>query len=554
MWRKLIKLSLVIVLFLIIWSKISNSFDGDLGWHLRFGEDAFNHNFQYQDSYTYTFFGRDWTNHEWGGDLLFWFIYSRFGYYYLVMLVSLVLFSAFYLATKLGDGRTTIAGLIVAVFAAQASSHIFVMRLAMLAPLFFIIIWYSLRKIPSKNYFYLWPLLFWVWSALHGSWVFGFIVINIYLFGNLGQMILFRWSRNHPLLRFGYGGQAYPALAGIADSMWRKADFIKVILAQFFSILAVAINPYGLKILLEVNSYFSKGYFKSHITEWVTSYTYPVFWSSLAWSTVALFLAFILAYRRKLNLPELLLITALFISGWQYKRNVIFTLLAGIPLIAAVADYVISELQKNVSLSKILKQKMPKVMALACGSVAIVSLVYFYSMRVKIYDDVWTRPDVFRANVMPFDAAEFLKRRMGGETARRAEAPAKRANIFNEFNWGGFLNWELPEALVYLDGRGTATWVDPKNPDQTLLETYMGLRYEPGGLPVIEKDNVKYIFLRNAKVPVFPRPDWINKIIFGNELEVLVQPEITELNKDLDSSNNWKLIYNDSLTNIWERK
>ena len=82
----------------------------------------------------------------------------------------------------------------------------------------------------------------------------------------------------------------------------------------------------------------------------------------------------------------------------------------------------------------------------------------------------------------------------------------------------------------------------------------MGLRYEPGGLPVIEKDNVKYIFLRNAKVPVFPRPDWINKIIFGNELEVLVQPEITELNKDLDSSNNWKLIYNDSLTNIWERK
>lgn len=533
MWRKLIKLSLIILLFVIIWSKISNTFDGDLGWHLRFGKDALASNlayrqagFQYKDSYTYSFFGQEWTNHEWGGDLVFWWIYSRFGYYFLVILVSAALFAAFLFASMFVSGRATIAGLMMAIFAAEASSQIFVMRLAMLAPLFFIICWYSLRKIPHKKYYLFWPLLFWLWSALHGSWVLGFIVINIYVAGNIGQIIIHRFWPDYP------------------DSSWRRADFLNVVGAEILSLLVVALNPYGFKILFEVGSYFSEAYFKGHITEWLPSYTFPVFWASLAWSTVALFLAFVLAYRKKINFSELLLVVALFISGFEYKRNVIFILLVGIPLISAVVDYVLIELQKNSSIAKLLLQKTPKIMALVYGLAAIIFIIIFFAMKIKIFDDVWIRRDIFWANVMPYDATEFLKKRIGN-------TPEK---IFNEFNWGGYLNWKLQSALIYLDGRGTATWINPKNPKETMLESYIGIKNDPGGLKKIEADDVKYIFLRDWRVPVFAKPDWINRFIFGEDLESLLKPTITELDKDLNNSNNWKLIYSDGLTNIWEKK
>ena len=536
MWSKIIKFLLVILLFVMIWSKISNTFDGDLGWHLRFGKDALNSNFQYRDSYTYPYFGQEWTNHEWGGDVFFWWIYSHLGYYFLVMLVTSALFASFFLATKMVSGQTTIASLVVAIFLADASTHIFVMRLAMFTPLFFVICWYSLRKIPEKSYYWFWPLFFWLWAALHGSWVFGFIVINIYVVGNLLQSLVHRLRPSYP------------------DSLWKRTDFFKVIGFEILSLLAVALNPYGFKILFEVGSYFSEAYFKSHITEWLPSYTFPVFWESLAWSTVVLTLSAILATRKKLYLPELLLVGALFISGFEYKRNAIFILLVGVPLIAGVADYVIGELGKNISISKILNQKAPKVIILTCGLTALISLLIFFAMKIKIYEDVWTRRDIFFANVMPYDATEFLKKRIGDRPASPELQRGEPEKIFNEFNWGGYLNWKLPGAFVYLDGRGTATWINREDPKVTMLQTYMGLSNDAGGLRTIEKENVKYIFLRDSRVPVFARPDWINRFIFGKELEPLFKPYVTELNKDLDNSKNWTLIYRDGLVNIWERK
>ena len=538
MWSKVIKFLLTLLLFVMIWSKISNTFDGDLGWHLRFGKEALSSNFQYKDSYTYPYFGQEWTNHEWGGDVFFWWIYSHLGYYFLVMLVTTALFASFFLATKMVDGKTTIPGLVAAIFFAHASTHIFVMRLAMFTPLFFILCWYSLRKIPTatagprlgggggKNYYWFWPLLFWLWAALHGSWVLGFIVINIYVVGNLGQIIL------HCLR------------PEFLNSSWRRVDFLKVIVAEILSLIAIVLNPYGFKILFEVGSYFSQAYFKSHITEWLPSYTFPVFWASLAWSTVVLFLAILLVSRKKINLPELLLIGALFISGFEYKRNVIFILLVGIPLIAGVADYVMAELGKNNSISKSLEQKAPKVVALVCGLAAIISLLIFFGMKINIYDDIWTQRGILWSNIMPYDATEFLKRRIGDRPER----------IFNEFNWGGYLNWKLPKAFVYLDGRGTATWINPKDPKETMLETYMKLRYDPDGLRMIENENARYIILRNSVVPVFARPDWVNRFIFGEELKPLFETVVTELDKNLNNNSNWRLIYNDRIANIWEKK
>lgn len=41
-------------------------------------------------------------------------------------------------------------------------------------------------------------------------------------------------------------------------------------------------------------------------------------------------------------------------------------------------------------------------------------------------------------------------------------------NLFNEYNWGGYLVWQLPEKPVFIDGR-MAVW---KTPNQDIFAEY----------------------------------------------------------------------------------
>jgi hypothetical protein len=80
-WQKFL---LCVLAVLYVTAVISYRFDYDLGWHLRFGRDALLDKFQFLDTYTWSYYGQPWVNHEWGGDILYWLLYSNFGYFSLV--------------------------------------------------------------------------------------------------------------------------------------------------------------------------------------------------------------------------------------------------------------------------------------------------------------------------------------------------------------------------------------------------------------------------------------------------------------------------------------
>jgi len=513
MTRLLKKILLIVLPFLAALAIVSNTFDGDLGWHLRFGQEAWAGNFQYLDSWTYTFFSQPWVNHEWGGDLLFWFFYDKFGYFSLNLLVALALASAFFITQKTFFKKLSPADWLLALAFILSVKFLLVARLAMLAPLFFALLWLTLEKLPNKKTYYWWPLILWAWSALHGSWILGFILINIYLVGNAVAYFL---------------NKKFPSLAG-KNTGWTVTTFKNAILWQIISAAVVCLNPYGWKIWSEIAGYFlGGGYFKLFINEWLPSWTYPVYpWPLIIAAAGAVFV--FLGWRgKKISLAQGLLFIALLTTALLHKRNNIFIVLVCLPL----ASGVWREIKERMNYR-------PRPMLASIIIIAVAGLAgVFFLTKIHYSADIW-RDDLLKRYPFPIGATEFLKQKTAGQQVK----------IFNEFWWGGYLNWTLPNALVFLDGRGTATWLDANG--SPLLAEYRKIKFEEGEL---NKISAQYIIL-NKNHYGYPQPDRLNRIIFDkNDFAKLFPQKKSALEEELTQNAEWTKIYDDGAAAIWEKK
>lgn len=511
MMQKIAKISIIITGFLLAAFFVLNTFDGDFGWHLRFGQDALRGYFQYTDSYTYTYFGEKWTNHEWGSGILVAALYPYIGYTGLGFVIGAVIWLAFIFSIKIFTNKTTSLSLLVALAGMLSVKFLFALRPTFFAALFFVLLWLSLEKISKKN-IYVIPVILWLWSAMHGSWILGFIVINIYLAGHLVGSCLSRWL---------------PRFAGLKNQ-WTKNEYLVVIGAELIAAGLICLNPYGPAIWAEVGQYFSGGYFKQIINEWLPSFSYPVYALPMILSAVALVFSAAGLYIKKISWPQFLLFSALFLSAWLYKRNWIYPLLVSVPLFTAIFSVELA----NIKLSKIF---YPLITA-AC---AVVS-VFFLIQMPKIFN-VFSNNAYLTERGFPAKATTYLLADSGMGSIR----------VFNEFSWGGYLNMAARNAAVYLDGRGTATWHDANG--KLLLAEYRAIKYEAGGLGQINDGPADYILFAKNRTG-YPKPNWINRVIFTPaDFQKLFSSDKPQLEKMLQKSDRWSLVYEDNLALIWKR-
>lgn len=513
---KILKITLLALSYFFILSVYANTFDPDLGWHLRFGQDVFTQNsFPYADTYTWAYQGQNWVNHEWGGDILFWFIYQTWGYTALTLIMAAVPLLAFVLAVKIFKPRLTALDLVIIFILLFASGHLLVPRLAIFTPLFLATFWYLLEKCPKQNNFWLWPPLLWLWSILHGSWLLGFIVALIYLGANLGNLFCQKY---------------YPKL--FQTGLWGWREIKRAILSLLAAAALITVNPYGLKIFEEVGNYLNYSYFKTHITEWVPSYTYPVFWLPLIIAAMSLPLVLTALKKQKITWPQLLLFLALWLSAWQYKRQAILLLVASVPLFALFLEAA----GQKIFYGDERHLKMLRYFTLAIAALMLLT----YTIKINRPGDLWNNTQIMKRAGLPLGAVNFLEKKIDRHPAY----------LFNEYSWGGYLNWRLPRDLVFLDGRSAATWQTPGG--QSYLQYYQELNYLPGGLLKIEQAPVRYIIL--SKFVNAPPPDLINRLLFSkNQISQALSTDSRTLVKDLKNSPNWRLIYEDNLARVWER-
>ncbi len=316
-----------------------------------------------------------------------------------------------------------------------------------------------------------------------------------------------------------------------------------IIIIQIIAALLIAINPYGWKIWTEIWEYFGQNYYKMHISEWVPSYVFPIFWKILIIQTIALVMVFYSFYKKKINFTHTILFCAFYYAAFMYKRQAIFVGLLAVPIF----EKTIAIIAQEFSLKKIPTalgchpecskgSLLPKfITILFCATLILLSGYYIHA--VHFTNDVWNDVILAKRNSFPYQAITFLK--------NTTNQPIK---IFNEFSWGGYLNWTLPNALVYFDGRGTATWMYDKN--KTMLEHYFEILDNQNGLKEIEKDNADYIFLKKPNFTRMAEPDTINNWFF--DTNKILKVETTQLEKDINISTVWKKVYSDKFVNIWQ--
>ncbi len=519
--RKIIFYLLLLLCFLLPLAIISNSFDGDLGWHLRFGQDLHTGTFPYTDTYTYSKYGSPWTNHEWGGDWLFWLIYSRLGYWWLNLLTATAITLAFLLIGKTFNKKLTSTFLATSLLCLWSITHIFVARLAMFTPLFAALTFFIIEK--SKNnqrWLYVIPPMFWLWSILHGSWILGFIILNIYFTSAL--LARFIPKKYFEILN---------------ETKLPNTFLHKIIFSQILAACLITINPYGLKIWIEIIQYFGQNYYKMHTSEWIPSYTFPIFWKILIIQTIALVFVIYGFIKKKTSFTNLIIFLAFYYVAITYKRQAIFIGLLSATVLTAVIEFIQLELSKITFLNNnndIIKKSF---YFFSTSALVLLSLYYFFNIHFT--NEVWKDKYLIEKNSFPYGAVNWLQ--------TNVKQPVK---IFNNFDWGGYLNWMMPNALIYFDGRGTATWM--YNDKKSMLEHYNEILDNRDGLKEIENDQVDYILLRQSTFSMMAKPDVVNDWMFGKDAIQTTYFTPTQLEKDLAHSSKWKKIYFDRQVNIWQ--
>lgn len=502
---------------------ISNALDGDFGWHLRFGQDIHTQSsFPYADTYTYTKYGEPWTNHEWGGDWILYQIYTHLGYFWINILVALAGALAFWIIGKAFIKKPGVSFLFFALICQMAVFHIFSPRLAMFSQLFAALIILIIEKYSSRPWaLYFIPLILWLWSALHGSWILAFIIINIYL----GCAVL---PYITPKKYQKYFNEEKKSLAFI----------YQLIGIQIIGAILICVNPYGIKIWQEIFQYFGQNYYKAHISEWTPSYAYPVFPKILVLQTVTLFLIVYGFIKRRVKFTHLTFFLAFFYAAMMYKRQAIFTALLSAPILEHTFIFMNSQMV-HLKFYNFFGKHKEKFYLL--GIVATVFLIGFYVRQIHYTDDVWNDKLLAYNNAPPYQATKFLQTYTAGQHIK----------LFNEFSWGGYLNWMLPNALVYLDGRGSATWMHDKN--TSMLQHYIEIKEKDNAVEEIEATGADYIMLRYPKFVISGIPSFADRYLFGaNFKEYFVNHE-EKLKDKIDSSGRWKLIFSDQRANIWQR-
>jgi uncharacterized membrane protein (UPF0136 family) len=401
-------LGLLLLLILFSARASRNLADPDIWWHLRNAFDLLHSgHFVRVDSWTFTVAGQPRVNFEWLAELGLYGAWQHLGslglYWEMMLLSSAILLGVFGLCWM--RSRDWIASFLAALVALEFSVVSLAPRTLLCGWLFLVIELAILWGVREGRDHTAWlPPLFCLWINTHGSWFIGFVLMILFfacgwIQGEWGRIYAVRWPRQ------------------------QTRKFLLVTLA---SCAALAINPYGWRLMaypFDV-AFRQKGTLK-YITEWASLNLHTSFGKEV----LAVLLGFAvlqLLRPRRWPLHDLLFAIIAVYGAFAYVR---FVYLAGIliaPLLAMDLKFGIAPDANNP----------PRRMrwAFAFASAMLLALT---AAEVPNAQQLQTGIAAY----FPEQAVPFLQTLAG------------KGNLFNEFNWGGYLEWEVPQVKTFIDPR-----------------------------------------------------------------------------------------------------
>lgn len=484
---------LVLVVLLVFLMASRTPADPDMWWHLRAGEETIQAGRPLTvDTMTFTHFGDKWVNHSWLGEVVLYLFYDLGGYFGLSLYLALIASATMLVLYRSLDGSPLMRAAVI-VLTCLVISPVWSPRPQQFSLLFFAGINAWLLKYLSHDKVKFWPLplLFILWSNLHGGYSFGFMLLGITIAG----MIFDRVLRPHSA-----EGMSWTEIGRLCD--WTA-----------ISLLAVLINPNGLStwqipfqtVGVEVTKYIQE-------------------WESLDFHQLS-------------NLPYLVLLFGCFVTMGMSEKRATGVELAGLTLFGILS---------------LTAQRMMGIFGLFAavvfarhfrGSVELVT-ANFKMTRIgqRWFNWIHTRsakavhPGFRKALNLTLVAvlamAGLIKLAIAShpimvDKAVNAYYPVKavdmleqigeKGNLLSDYGWGGYLDWRLRDFPVYLDGRADLY------SDEEFFEWLDLIEAKPGWEEKLGSFKVKYILLppEMKLVEAAELQNW--QVLFQDETSVLLK-------------------------------
>jgi hypothetical protein len=445
--------------------------DPDLWWHIKVGQNILaTHHWPTTDPFSFTVGGTPWIAYEWLGDVLLGAV-ARYGGLLgldvlLIVLASVVML-ALYAYGTLRSGNSK-AGFVASGLLCSLAFASFNLRPQMLGYLFLVLVLIALERFRQGQRRALWflPLLFLLWINTHGSWVIGLGVIFVF------------WASG--LVEF--------RLGGIAARRWSSTERIRLEFVFLLCVAAVPLTPYGTRLAAYPFTVASALPLNvGNILEWQPM-PFNIAGGKLFLGVVLAFFVAQMVFQLTWRLAEVVLFLGGIIMACLHVRFILLFVPFFTPLLATLLARWLPPYDRK---------KDHYVLNAVLMAAVVVAMVKYFPTRTDIARIV--------ARSFPARAVEYL---------HQHPVPGP---MYNNYGYGGYLIWALPEKEVFIDGRGDLY------EDGGAFSEYMEVAgLKPAAFTVLRAHRIQSCLL-DLKEPLATvlaaHPDWEKR--YSDEVSVL---------------------------------
>jgi len=296
-----------------------------------------------------------------------------------------------------------------------------------------------------------------LWVNVHGGFAFGFMLLVLYLAGELVERVI------------------ASAQAGVSMRMaWgqRKRLILGFTYTGLGCAAASVLNPHGAQMLLYPFKTISIGVLQDFIQEWQSPNFHQTEVQPFLWLLFTTAIALALSPRRK-TAVELLSLLGLGYMSFLAARNIAQFALVAAVILARHAQAAFTQVKWKFGKGK----QVPPRLAAAINWVILILACFVSIVKIASVSTHDVNQRAIDAN-QPTGAVAYLQR----------EHPP--GPLFNSYNWGGYVLWELyPEYLSFVDGRTDLF-------DDEILESYLeAWRADPEWDDVLETWDIRLVLL-----------------------------------------------------------
>jgi hypothetical protein len=474
--------------------------DVDFGWHLRTGLDLLQHGGRMPatDPYSHTMPDWQWVELAWLLDgVLAALVHGlgEAGLLSVVLLFAGFIAGSFVLAGACAPTSWTIR--LTAIATGLLVIRPFLgARTQMVTLLGFALVFWCWQQYQQRRWAHLWvlPPIFLCWANLHGGFASGLALLALILAVAVAvRLSVDRWpwlaERIHePLLS------------------WRQIRHVALVGGVAVGLTFV--NPYGWRIYQEIYGVLSDRLEMQTLAEWR-----PLVWSDPTAVRYAIYLGvlgvMLGCWYRKVEPTRWVV---LLVYGWwslAHWRNMQFVLLLATPLWAEMLDHAVKRAARLAPTLAV----YPKQWGLAAAVALAFWIAWLGPGHLQLAVKSAVSPDeFFRRTWYPIEAVEWI----------RANRVRLGTRLYNDYAYGGFLHWWLPEEKVFIDGRMSAWRIG----ERWIYADYLALHAKTPDLNVLDKYKV----------------DW-----------TLVQRD-SPLDRAIGAQNRWQAVYQDRKVTIYIRR